>query len=405
MSSLLRLRVDAAWPAETTRCEWAVFDARDNLLQRGESDPQHWPPADRCELVLAADQCLVLDAQLPKGVKGDDSKLVGYLVEDRLISDVQSEHIVAGRVEEDGAARVWVISRARLSAVLGALKQLGRIPARAYSELQLAPLAAQCWTVCVKHGRGFVRTGSEAGFVFDAADAGPPAEISVALHAAEDAPSAPHRIDLYGDRDSKIDLAAWQAAFGVPVQHVGEYTWDSFPAHAVCNLLVNEFAPPRGKHAGWAPFRPAIAVAAAGLVLYTIFSVGEWAWMNHRATALRTQATEAFKAAFPEVQTIVDPALQMQRLYDQQMRERGRLGQSDFLPLLAAVSDSVPRSSSYRSMNFEEGRLEFTVVLPDKRSADQVREALAHRGLTTTVRDSRPNASGLETSFSVRFGT
>jgi hypothetical protein len=86
------------------------------------------------------------------------------------------------------------------------------------------------------------------------------------------------------------------------------------------------------------------------------------------------------------------------------MRERGRLGESDFLPLLSAVSDAMAGQSNYRSLGYEEGRLEFTVVLRSARAGEQLREALARRGLTATLRESRQTRSGLETSLSVRFG-
>jgi hypothetical protein len=105
------------------------------------------------------------------------------------------------------------------------------------------------------------------------------------------------------------------------------------------------------------------------------------------------------------VQTVVDPVLQMQRLYDPLMRERGRLGESDFLPLLAAVSEGLGGQAHYRSLSYDEGRLEVSVTTKDAQAAERLRDALARRGLALTVRDSRKTGAGVETTFSVRFGT
>ena len=405
MSALLRLLIDTDWPAEKTQCEWALYDLRGDRIERGRSDPQHWPQAENCELVLSADQCLVLDAQLPKGVKGDDSTLVGYLVEDRLVGDIQNEHVVAGDTQADGSTRVWVVSRTRLNSALNALSQLGRAPRRAFSELQLAPLASGCWSVCIRDGKGFVRLAAEAGFAFDVSGSDPPAELALAVQSARAAGTMPERIDVYCAPEAGFVGNAWQSALGVSVQRAGEYAWDAQPAPSVRNLLVGDFTPARGRHSGWAPFKPALALGAALLVLYTLFSFGEWAWMSQRAGKLRQQTTEVFRDAFPEVQTIVDPSLQMQRLYDQQMRERGHLGESDFLPLLAAVSDALGGHANYRSLAYEDGRLEFSLVLQNTGAAEQLRDSLSRRGLSPTMRESRQTRAGMETSFSVRFGS
>ena len=148
MSSLLRLYITGEWPAQTTACEWALYDTKGSLLQRGSSEPRHWPAAEDCELVLSADQCLTLDVKLPVGVRGAKAArsgdLIAYAVEERLVGEVEHEHFVAGETRPDGQTQVWVIGRGRLRALLAALQQLERTPRRAFSELQLLPLASGC---------------------------------------------------------------------------------------------------------------------------------------------------------------------------------------------------------------------------------------------------------------------
>ncbi|MGE5524072.1 MAG: type II secretion system protein GspL [Rhodospirillaceae bacterium] len=401
----LRLRIDTGWPARATKCEWALYDASGNLAERGASEPQHWPQSEACELVLSADQCLAVKAQLPKGVRHDDANVIGYAIEEHLLGDVQDEHVVAGARGPDGCTVVWVIAKARLSALMIALKQLGRTPRRAYSELELAPVADSAWTVVMNGAKGYVRLPMQAGFSFEATGREPPAELILAVQSARAAGELPAVMDVYCTHDAPFDADAWHAMLGVQARRAGDYAWATWCARGAINLLVGDFAPPRSRYAAWAPFRPAFVTGAAALVLYTVFSLGEWAWLAHRTDQLRAQTLEIFRGAFPQVQTIVDPVLQMQRLYEPLMRERGRMGESDFLPLLDAVSDALGPSLHYRSLGYEDGRLEFTVILKDGRAPERLREALARRGLRLTLQDSRQTGSGIETSFSVRFGT
>jgi len=406
MSSLLRLFVTGEWPAQTTACEWALYDTKGSLLQRGSSEPRHWPAAENCELVLSADQCLILDVKLPKGAgsKVRNKDLIAYAIEERLVGEVENEHCVAGETRPDGQTQVWVMGRGRLRSLLNALQQLERRPGRAISELQLAPLAPGRWSVCLRERGGFVRVGSESGFAFDSARSEPPVALRLALQAAAKTGAAPESIDIHCATGIDLDAAAWSLALGVPVRRAGEYAWQTLPARSARNLLVGEFASQVPRGTAWAAFKPALALGAVALVLYAVFSFGEWIWLAQQAGRLRTQTAEVFRAAFPQVQTIVDPALQMQRLHDQLRRERGQLGESDFLPLLAAVSQTLENRGAYRSLSFEEDRLELTITLPDAPAAERLRDALARRGLAPTLRESRQAGAGIEASFSVRRG-
>jgi len=409
MNSLLRFHISANWPAETTACDWALYDARGSLIQRGSSEPRHWPMAESVEAVLSPDQCLSLEVKLPGGAKAArsrSSELIAYAVEERLAGEVENEHFVVGETDADGQTPVWVISRARLRVLLGAFEQLGRKPHRVFSELQLAPFNPGRWSVCLGEQDGFVRVGKESGFAFDFAQQNvhtkPPIALQLALLTARRANRMPESVDVYCVEASAPDAVAWESALGVKVGRAAEYVWQVRPARSVRNFLVGEFTPRGERGAAWAAFRPALVLGALTLVLYSLFSFGEWIWLDRKASSLNAQSMETFRAAFPQVGTIVDPSLQMQRLYDQFKRERGQLGESDFLPMLASVSDAVANSGAYRSMSFEEGRLEFAVSLPNTGAVQRLREALVQRGLDTTLRDSRRTGTSIQATFSVR---
>lgn len=437
MSQVLRLFITAEWPTQRAACEWALVSASGAQLQRGCSEPRHWPQAESCELILGAEQCLLLHARLPKGSRARTPEVVAYSLEDQLIGETDAELFVIG---EDTAANtnandgtgnsmpgatttpVWVIARARLRALLAALQPLGRRPVRIVSEIQLAPLQAG-WSVCLRTDmdvasgtngtnganslpHGFARLAAEDGFSFDLENlASPPIELQLALQAARKAGSVPPSIEVYATQGMAFDAetaSAWQSALGLPVHLAGEYAWRNCSIKDARNLLVGEFSPPRKPQDGWGNLRPALIIGFATLFIYAGFSFGEWAWLDHQRKNLQQEMTSTFRATFPQVQAVVDPPLQMQRLHDQLRRERGQLGATDFLPLLAAASEITGGQGKLRSIGFEDGRLELTLIMKSPAAAELLLQTMNHRGLTVTLRETRPTAGGVEAVFALR---
>jgi len=422
MNRLLRLYIPADWPAQTAACEWQLCDDTGSQLQLGSSEPRHWPEAERCELILGAAQCLLLKALLHKGVRSRAPEVLAYALEEQLIGETDDEHFVIGdtpanstnstnstnsATAEGDATAVWVISRARMRTLLAVLRPLGRVPQRLISEIQIAPRHAG-WTVCL-HGpqatSGFARLAAEDGFSFDLLDcAEPPLELRLALQAAQKNGSLPSGIDVYGAGSFDAAAAvAWQRALGVPVRHAGEYDWRELPGRDARNLLGGEFAPPRQPQEGWGAWRPALLLGALAVIIYSAYSFGEWLWLDHQRSQLKQQIADSFRAAAPQ-QPIQDPPLQMQRLYDQLRRERGQLGSTDFLPLLASVSEVASGQGTLRGIGYEDGRLEISIVMKSAADAERLRDTMTRRGLTAILRDTHaaPGGAGIEAQFAVR---
>ena len=57
MTTTLMLLAGERWPQEPT-ADWVLLDAARRPLDRGRSDPRHWPAAERHELVLAGSRVL-----------------------------------------------------------------------------------------------------------------------------------------------------------------------------------------------------------------------------------------------------------------------------------------------------------------------------------------------------------
>ena len=414
MNALLRLYLPADWPAQDASCDWLLLDSDGKQLQRGRSEPRHWPPADACDVILSAQQCLLLNVQLPKVSKSRLAEVIHFAVEDYLLGDAETEHFVAGDRDADGMTPVWVIARTRLKALLASLESVARVPHRACCELQLLPLAAKRWSVCLRaidagHGaplriQGFVRTGLEQGFTFESGEPSainaPPLELQLALQAAQASGNAPEAITLFLAPGSGANAAAiaasWNAALAVPVQPAGEFAWQehSGAANAARNLLTQEFAPTRRPQDGWGAFRPAAYLALASFAVFALFVLGDWAWLRYQSGILNEQMTGTFRSTFPQVQAVVDPPLQMQRLYDQLRREQGQLGAGDFLPLLAGSTEVAVGQGKLNKLAYEDGRLELSVGVASAEIAERLRDTMKGRGLSVTLRETTPLKSG-----------
>ncbi|HQW20815.1 MAG TPA: type II secretion system protein GspL [Rhodocyclaceae bacterium] len=421
MNRLLRLYISSAWPVQTAACEWQLCDDSGNQLQLGCSEPRHWPDAERCEVILGAAQCLVLKAQLPKGVRTRNTEVLAYALEEQLIGETDDEHFVIGDTpaKADSEATtlptpVWVISRTRLRTLFNVLRPLGRVPQRLVSEIQLAPRRSG-WTVCLYGTQqvtaGFVRLAAEDGFAFDLPDmTAPPLELRLAVQSAHKSGNLPSAIDVYGAGNfDAAAAAAWQSALTVPVHLVGAYDWRTCTSRDARNLLGGEFAPPRQPREGWGAWRPALLLSALFIVIYSAYSFGEWIWLGHQHSLLQQEITDNFRAVAPQ-QPIQNPSLQMQRLYDQLRRERGQLGSADFLPLLAVVSEvagSLGNLNTLRSIGYDDGRLEFSMRMNSVADAERLRDAMTRRGFTAILRDTHaaPGGAGIEVQFAVRGTT
>lgn len=413
MSQLLRLYITPAWPGQDPACEWALIGAQGSVLQQGRSEPRHWPPAEHCEIVLSAEQCLLLPAGLPKGARSRPPEVIAYALEDQLAGDAEDEHFVIGadeRTEGAVVTRVWVISRARLKVLLSALNALGRTPRRAVGELLLVPLPSDGWSVCLHADgtTGCVRIGPEEGYSLDLADpAQPPLELVLALQAARQKDRAPGSIEICTARGRATQFAAagaaaWQHALGVPVRLGAEFVWYERSAERARNLLTGEFAPARAPDSDWRSLKPALLLGLAALSAYTVFSFGEWMWLAGQRDELRGQMTDIFRTAYPHAQAIVDPPLQMRRLGDQAHRKHGLLGSDDFLPLLATAGEALAGRGVFNHVGYEEGRLDITLVLADAHAAQRVRDALAGRGLDVTLRDVVAAGAGVRATYALR---
>lgn len=379
----LRLFIDGNWPHEHSDCDWVLLGPGGQMLQRGRSEPRHWPGVDaqepkaaeanRCEVVLSADQAVCLPIQLPKGAAGRRPDVVAYAVEERLLDEPEYTHFTIDAVIGDGKASVIAVAKHRLRTLLGTLTEIGLAPLRVMVEPQLAPEATrERWTLLRRGERGCL-VARDTWLALDRVDAStPPPPLAWAV---DEAAQRPAELRVQGDA---VDDEAWSTALGLTVVSGGSVP-GLLPTSAP-NLLHGEFTPAREHRLFWRSYRPALVIAAVIAVGYTLASLGEWAWLAYQARHLQEQRLSLFRRTFPQVGTIVDPVLQLQRSLDAERLRHGQLGEADFLSLMNALAAA---SGPVEQISFVGGRMQVTL---STRDVEALHGQLAARGVTSSLR-------------------
>ena len=379
MSTQLVLRIEEHWPSRPVAA-WVLLGPDGKVRSEGESDPRHWPAADECIILLAGTQCLWLETRLPRAARRNTQRLLAYALEDRLLSDPDTQHLTvthrnsAGENEEN--VGVVVVARDRLRVLMAQFKALGRTPGRCVSELQTAPFEKRCWHIAISADTAIVRVGPDSAYATDAhlLDAVLEAQLASArTENAEPDQILVHRMPGTGDagfhpRDGYVEA--------------GNYHWWS-NADRADNLLQGEFAV-SGRRSGWLPvLRAPLLLAGIAGAVWMLAAVGEVVWRSHVLGDIETRMKRTFETSFPN-QPAVAPAAQMRQQLDLERARRGMLRSDDGLSLLSAVADALGNDAvnSLAGLQFAEGRMDLRWQ-PDfsAERLDRLQSELKARGL------------------------
>ncbi len=129
--------------------------------------------------------------------------------------------------------------------------------------------------------------------------------------------------------------------------------FDLAPRHR--GLLAVREALRRVGGPAWRPLRLGLAV----LLLLQVVGLNLWAWRLEQALVDKRQAmSRLLQTTHPQVRSVLDAPLQMQRETDQLRSSAGRAGPTDLEPLLAAAANAWPAGQPpLQALRFEPGRL------------------------------------------------
>ncbi len=375
--STLRLLMKGDWPDLEQSCAWVLSSSAGAVLSRGEGPPASWPAAASCEVILTADQLLLLRARLPAGRRGRTPAALGYSVEEFLLEEPERYRFLAGALQTDGFTPVLAVAKQRMQRIGQALAQVGRRARWITAESLVAPVFDGQWTLVLEAERGFLMQGPARGFAFDTDEAAAvPVELDLALQ------QSPGRdVRVYLGPEVRVDAAAWEARLGAKFLPGG--SWDPLlvPRGAAPDLAAGEFA---GTSSLGRAAPRWLAAGAVVLGIWALAVLGHWGWLSYRSMSLAGAQRAVALAAFPQAPPGPDVLVTAQSQLDQLRRSRGLMGESDLLPLLAEVLDALGRGPQLRRLDYGAGRLELS--LSGQGPPPGLEARLRLRGLRAVVR-------------------
>lgn len=311
--------------------------------------------AQRTVLLLAASDVSLLRVRVPPMSAARLRAALPNLVEDQLITDPADCVVVAGGLSE-GLRSIAVVQRAWLETLAGAFIGFG---AR-----HLAALPAQ---LCLPHQAGSVSaaiTGQQADIdvtlrLSEQDGIGLPimpehpesaaAEVIAALRAV--VPELP--ITLYVPQAAVRAYQEALAGAGESDDRISVFAdnwtrWLAGAGAAPLDLLAGLGAS-AGPQLNWRPWRWALALACAVLLVNIIGLNIDWWRLKSEANSLRATMTQIYKAAYPKEPVIIDPIAQMRQKIAAAKRDSGQAAPDDFTALAAAFGEAWNNVAQARS--------------------------------------------------------
>jgi general secretion pathway protein L len=359
---------DAPGPASSpAEWDWVLSSDGAAVAARGRCGAATLPAADTLVLVLGAALPSWHRVDLPQVPLPRLRAAIDGLLEDAWLDEPAQLHVAL----EPGAAPgrpawVAVLRRDALAPTIAALEAAGRAVDRVVAACEPGPVRRGHFSLA---GAG----DGEARLAW----AGPDGVVELPLRGtlaqtlrAQDADRGAAPAPVW--TATPAAAAAAERWLGAPVAVLDEGAWALQAAQSGWDLRQFDLAPgrraTRQASAAWRAFlgpawRP-VRIGLASLMALQVFGLNAWAWQQQRAIEQRKQAQSALlKSAHPQVRTIVDAPLQMQRETALLRARAGQVGEADLEAAWGAAAASWPEGAApAQALRYEGGRLLLTVA-------------------------------------------
>ncbi len=321
MPPMAELRADSEIPFD-------FLDKHRRVQHRATSTVPRLPRNADCELVLHPSDVVILEIRPPKLSGSKLAKALPSLVEERLIGDVDSIHVVATPRAPHGTAVAAAVDRALLRRTLDLFERLKRRVVSVVPAPFALSYAADRWRVRIVDGAGSVRTGPASGASFEN-KYDVPVELELLIKQAVVPPAF---IEVDGDCDAGV----WSQALGVPVKQVPPETTAPPP---MLDLLQFQFAVGLTDWSRWR--MTALLVIVLSVVMLAGLNLHAWK-LRSEEQVLRERMASIVKDVIPGVSVVLDPMVQVRQRVDQ-LRIGAGIKSAEFLSIaldLAVIVDS-----------------------------------------------------------------
>ena len=344
---------------------WGLSEDGVELTAQGRAQPALLPRADSLVVVLDPRDVSWHRLALPKAPASKMRAALGGLLEEALLDEPESVHLALPAQARRGQEWVAATDRSWLQQQIALIEQAGRAVDRVVPALWPGD-ATQAHFF-----EGHLRADAEPEPFLALADqrgmACLPLSGGLARTLARTLPEPPARWTA----KPRVAAAAEQWLDG-PVHTLGEAEFALQAARTLWNLRQFDLAPrrvwsrasrdlaKRWKSPAWRP----VHVGLASLALVQLVGVNAWAWAQRQAvTERQREQVRLLQAAHPQVRTVVDAPLQMQRETDALRSAAGQPGAGDLELMLSAAASAWPQGQpAAQGLRFEPGQLGLIVA-------------------------------------------
>lgn len=348
-----------------------------------------WPPprpGQRTVVLVPAEEVLLLEVVRGAGNERQWTQALPFVVEEQLVSPVESQHVAWARGIDDEHVNVAVVARARLEAWLAQLRAAGIEPDVLLPETLALPWQPDRPVLLVDGGRCLLRIG-ESGAL-----GGEAGEIAAFVQCMDTLPG----VDAWRVGDSHSPLPTQD-------QRLVAHALQAFVVpDVVLNLLQGDYAP-RSRADGLArDWRWAAVLAGIALFLALLHPLLDRHKLAGKVAAQQAEMEQLYRHAVPQASVVDDPARRLQSA----LAARG-LGRGEgVISLLARAAPAIAADGSLAldSFEFRERRLELIVQAANVADLDALRQRLAHAGLTAEIAGTTPGTRGVQGRLRIGAG-
>lgn len=358
----------------------------------------------RVVFLAPADMVLLTRAVVPARKRQRILQALPYVLEDRLVQDVELLHFAIGARDADGAINVAIVERELLQQWLSDMRAAGIEPDAIIPESLALPFEADRWSVLRDGALTLVRNTRQGGFTVDNEnlmtvlsqtleedDGDMPAAIT--LYAAEAMPE----FELLSGLGVEIESESLEEApLALLARHLDE-------RHAI-DLLQGAFS---RREEFSRIYRPWIA---AGAVLALLLGLqGGMLWHDHRglsqqAEGLQQDIERSYFHAFPDANRVVNPRVQMERGLES-LRRGGSADAGGFLDMMRVAAPSLTQIDGLviNRINYRDERLDLALSLQNLQQVDQLRQRVASEsGLAIDIQSASAQADRVDARVQLR---
>ncbi|ROS01342.1 type II secretion system protein L (GspL) [Sinobacterium caligoides] len=285
-------------------------------------------------------------------------KTVDYLLEEQLIEDVESLHIVHADLQ-DTSIVLGVVSRQYFAVLLAQFEEHNIALAAVLPEPLALPFRDQSLTLAVDQSCCQLRYGVNLAATVDR---------SVAVYYLSQLleQQSYHSIVCYGEEDDALlaELAAVSDETDDWQQRPLSQLRDGLPMASELNLLQGEYSPSVDWASIWSRWKLPAAIAACALLANLAVVGSQISAVNGKLAALDQQEETLFKEVFPRGRYTGSA----RRRFESELKGAGG-GSGPFVPLLATIAEPISKDKTVtiKSLSYEASSREVsTSIVADK---------------------------------------